>query len=455
MSEPLVLTGPQKGILMKGVVGTYPDPDSLWNLLEVRMEVQARAIARGGTHENKVFSLIQYFEAKGMIEEFIRVVVADRPKSPFLSAIIQEFAGILGENPTDCTQLTPSQTAGKGLPALKDLMSNLEIYAEVKAGKDKLQEACNQIKIISTYKSVHDELHDLELLCYQPIIDQEPGFSEDTKRSLRELRVYYSTLQRINGNLQEITQRKIENQPILQEADWVQDLKQAQEQLSEFIEISSEIADFCKLQPTIRLLNHVLAQQPTVMDTNLHSTAKALSLPVLVQSMSNIRKNITQVQPISEQESKKIRHFQEEVKALEDLHEKYDSLITRHHEWQGIELDLRLIQSDLNHNINDLAWSFPRLKTKIEKQYSDVGEEWVKEMKKLKKCEDKLNNTLTIEVDTSKVKDDFLAWRRQAGVCFFILDKELNSFCGQLRDYIEKPLASIASIALIIEMMAL
>jgi FKBP-type peptidyl-prolyl cis-trans isomerase (trigger factor) len=137
------------------------------------------------------------------------------------------------------------------------------------------------------------------------------------------------------------------------------------------------------------------------------------------------------------------------VKALEDLQEKYDSLITRHHKWQGIELELRCIQSNLNQNINDLAWSLPRLKTKIERQYSDVGEEWVEEIKKLKKFEDKLNNTLTIEVDTSNVKEDFQAWRRQASYCFFILDKELNSFCGQLRDYIDKPLASI------IEMMAL
>ncbi len=455
MSEALRLTKEQRKMLREGVIGAYPNPNDLKILLSDQMDVQLGAIARGDAYNDRVFSLIQDFEAEGRIEEFIRVVVDDNPNSPFLSAIIKEFAGISGENPTDCTQLTPSQTAGKGLFALKDLMSNLEIYAEVKAGKDKLQEAWNQIKIISTYKSVHDELHDLELLCYQPIIDQEPGFSEDTKRSLRELRVYYSTLRRINDKLDQITKIKIENQPILQEADWLQDLKQAQEQLSEFIEISSEIADFCKLQPTIRLLNYVLAQQPTVMDANLHSTAKALSLPNLVQSMSNIRKNITQVQPISEQESKKIRHFQEEMKALEDLQEKYDSLITRHHEWQGIELDLRLIQSDLTHNINDLAWSLPRLKTKIEKQYSDVGEEWMKEIKKLKKCEDKLNNTLAIEVDTSKVKDDFLAWRQQAGVCFFVLDKELNSFCEQLRDYIEKPLASIASIALIIEMMAL
>jgi hypothetical protein len=296
--------------LREGILGAYPNPDDLAILLSEQMDVQLGAIARGDAYNARVFNLIKYFEADGRIEEFIRVVVKNKPpKSPFLTPIKEEFAAILDENPTDCTQLSPSQTAGKGLSALKDLMSHLEIYAEVRAGKDKLQEACNQIKIVSTYKSVHDELHNLEFECYQPIIDEEPWFSENTKMSLQNLRSYYSNLQRINGNLQEITQRKIENKPILQEVDWLQDLKQAQEQLSEFIEISNEIADFCKLQPTIRLLNSVLAQQPTVMDTNLNNAAKALSLPILVQSMSNIKENITHVQPISEQESKKIRHF--------------------------------------------------------------------------------------------------------------------------------------------------
>ena len=352
------------------------------------------------------------------------------------------------DHPVIFPSLTPSEEVGKGLSALKDLMTNPKIYAEVKAGKDKLQEACNQIKIISTYKSVHDELHSLEFECYQPIIDQEQYPSDDINRSLRDLRGYHRNLQRINRNLHVITQEKIENQPILQETEWLKDLNQVQSELSEFIEISNEIADFCKLQPTIYLLNRVLAIQPTVMDANLHYAAKDLSLPILVQSMCVIRDDIDQVEPISEQESKKIRYFQEGVKALEDLLQVYDSLIMRHNDWQRIELELRLIQSNLNQNINTLQRDLARLKTKMEKQYSDSGEEWMEEMKILKKFEDKLNNSLTTKAEISKVKDDFQAWRGQASYCFFILDKELNSFCGQLKDYIYKPLQSI------IEMMA-
>ena len=101
MSEALKLTGPQKKILREGIVGAYPNPDNLWMLLAEQMDVQVGAIARGDAYNAKVFSLIQDFEADGRIEEFIRVVVEDKPESPYLESIKKEFAGILGEDNTD------------------------------------------------------------------------------------------------------------------------------------------------------------------------------------------------------------------------------------------------------------------------------------------------------------------------------------------------------------------
>ena len=98
MSEPLMLTGLQKEILREGIVRAYPDPDNLWILLAVRMEVQVSAITRGDTYEIKVFNLIQDFETDGRIEEFIRVVVKDKPRSPALEDVKKEFASILGED---------------------------------------------------------------------------------------------------------------------------------------------------------------------------------------------------------------------------------------------------------------------------------------------------------------------------------------------------------------------
>ena len=97
MSEPLKLSGRQIQILREGIVGAYPDPENLWYLLAVRMEVQVSAIARGDAYKNKVFALIQDFEAHGRIEEFIRVVVENRPNSPYFLEVKKEFPSILGK----------------------------------------------------------------------------------------------------------------------------------------------------------------------------------------------------------------------------------------------------------------------------------------------------------------------------------------------------------------------
>ena len=132
MSEPLMLTGLQKEILMKGVVGAYPDPDNLWILLAVRMEVQVSAIAQGNRYQNQVFNLIQHFEAHGRIEEFIRVVVADIPNSPFLSPIKKEFASILGK---DSGNSGEQDTTGAASLDLGEIAKNSAWYTFKEYGK--------------------------------------------------------------------------------------------------------------------------------------------------------------------------------------------------------------------------------------------------------------------------------------------------------------------------------
>jgi len=107
MSEPLKLSGRQLQILREGIVGAYPNPDDLSILLFEQMEVKISAMpkarfahARGDAYNAKVFALIQDFEANGRIEEFIRVVVNDKPESPYLKPIKKEFAGILVQDKT-------------------------------------------------------------------------------------------------------------------------------------------------------------------------------------------------------------------------------------------------------------------------------------------------------------------------------------------------------------------
>jgi hypothetical protein len=132
MSEPLKLTGPQKGILTEGIVGAYPDPDNLWYLLTVRMEVQVSEILQGDTYKAQVFNLIQEFFANGRIGEFIRIVVADIPNSPFLSPIKKEFAGILDK---DIGNSGGQDTTGAASLDLGEIAKNTDWYTFKEYGK--------------------------------------------------------------------------------------------------------------------------------------------------------------------------------------------------------------------------------------------------------------------------------------------------------------------------------
>ena len=123
------LDGTKREILRKGIIGAYPNRDELDIYLSEQMDVQLSVIARGENYNTKVFSLIQDFEADGRIEEFIRVIVKQKPNSPYLEEIKEEFAdivaGFTGEDYTRYTINSPEQ-AMYLLQVLIDYFSNRE-----------------------------------------------------------------------------------------------------------------------------------------------------------------------------------------------------------------------------------------------------------------------------------------------------------------------------------------
>ena len=108
----MILTREQRTILREGISKAYPNEDGLRIILSEQMDVQLAEIVSGGAYMTKIFELIEHFAVEGMIEDFIRVVVADKPRSPYLEAIKKEFAGILGEDkdsPKDTTYGDPEK----------------------------------------------------------------------------------------------------------------------------------------------------------------------------------------------------------------------------------------------------------------------------------------------------------------------------------------------------------
>jgi hypothetical protein len=85
------LTRQQKRILREGIVNAYPSSADLIMMLSEEMDIDYEAITRGNTYASQVFNLIQQLEAEGRLEAFIKVIIKDKPRSPYLQKIAAEF----------------------------------------------------------------------------------------------------------------------------------------------------------------------------------------------------------------------------------------------------------------------------------------------------------------------------------------------------------------------------
>ena len=178
----MILTGQQRKILREGILGAYPNPDDLKILLSEQMDVQLGAIALEEAYNNKVFSLIQDFEANGKIEQFIRVVVDDKPNSPHLDAIKNNFNSILEQ---DLSLLSPKN--GSNMTAIcqeklehVSAASNTSVITKANSSKvsetdQQLNSNCNnvfQYKVI-IIKGNLDEVDEATIKAIVELLRQE------------------------------------------------------------------------------------------------------------------------------------------------------------------------------------------------------------------------------------------------------------------------------------------
>ena len=309
------------------------------------------------------------------------------------------------------------QSARKGIQALEELMTYPQVRDVVVAFRTDFQATCYQIKIISTYKDLHDSLHKLEFQCYWGVLWEARNFPDD-EMALEILTAHELTLQQILEDIQEI----ITNSPLTtSETAWVADLEKGQQELHSAL----EQLDKRQLQRAIWLLNQILAIQPSLINNSLNTTAKALRLPDLVTSMTGIRDRLVD----GELDEEKMGQFQDGVNALSKLQQNLKLLIQNHDEWQRIDLVLRRIEANLKYDIMELEMSWPELKIMVESQYRNLRDKWALS---LSKDSESLESAVNSQ-DTAQVKRSFRSFRRLASYRFYRIDFKLKEICGELR----------------------
>lgn len=319
------------------------------------------------------------------------------------------------------------QSVSKGIVALIELIGkDASLRVEVSKFQDDFEVLREQILILGDYKQLHDLLHELQLNCYKPIIDEATRFPED--RARENLTEYELRLHDLLQGFEEVTSRpSFTKEQIL----WLQHLKQARQDLMEAIDHS----DAAKLKASIKLMKGVLGKQPSKIDARLNTLAGQLRLANLVSVMALMRDMMTTLTL----DLKKVKEFETGAREMDRLNQNLKCLIEKHNQWQEVDDELRRIEDLLEQNeqgIDELIDSWPSLKMLLLPLF---GAETDARAQSFKVDGEKLESAIQAH-DPFKIKQSFRRFRGQANTRFFAVDDALKRTCEELR-LLGEPLA--------------
>lgn len=310
------------------------------------------------------------------------------------------------------------QPIGEGLNALRDLMQSApDLREAVVMFRTDFQATCDQIDVLGDYKDIHDQLHSLQIHCYNCIVLETRRVSADDV-AWESLMNYELTLQGIVEQLSQISQHST---LAAGEISWTNDLAQARTELASAI----ETLNLLQLKKSARLLNRVLTIQPSQINTRLSASARALRLPALVEALTRLQASL----PNLALDVEKVRSFEAGVFAMDQLNTSLARLVSDHDRYQVVDLELRRIEATLDQDPAELELSWPDLQQLARPLYAESSEAWATAVQS---DAEKLDAALAAQ-DQTKIRHFFRRYRRQIGDRFYRVDVDLKRVCDDLR----------------------
>lgn len=317
-----------------------------------------------------------------------------------------------------------------GLDALRSMMeTTADVHEAVLAFRTDFQVASQQIDALSMYKDLHDQLHALQIHCYNLVaLEIRRANSDD---------IAWDTLSNYELTLQGVTEhvRHIAAASSLgaRETSWVTDLEQSQVEMS----VAIDELDLQRLKKSARLLNRVLTIQPVQVNARLSAAARMLRLEALVQALRRIRDGL----PRRERTTSKGQQFEQAVGALGTLTIALAMQVNDHDLHQAVDLELRRIEATLDHDLYELEQSWSELKLLAQPLYTESQDAWAN---MVRSDAAKLDEAL-IAQDPVKMRHFFRRYRRQMGDRFYRADLDLKRLCDDLR-VIGEPLNAVLQV---------
>jgi hypothetical protein len=420
-STDLELTGPYLAQLQAALVAAFPDRFAFRQLAQYKLDLDLDRIVGEGGIDKVAFALIDWARAQGRLGQLVGCARAENPGNPELKA----FADRIGIQAAVAATAPSPVAANRGLTALGDLMVVGDARDAVRAFETEFQEAVEQIDVLGAFKDVHDLLHTLQFRCFDGLARQTPRFpGDDLAREI--VNEHGVTLEETIVRLDALTGRRVfeDGKP-----RWIDDLREARTQISTALDMSSAQA----LKSAVRLLDRVLAVQPTRINTRLNDAARALRFRDLVADLAQVHARLSAAQL----DPAKMSEFDAGIKGLQQLDLALRQLVTEHDRWQELDVDLRLEKNVFLSSTEGLDSSWPRLRAQL-LPLCTGSDAWATRL--VNEC-GKLDAAVAAR-DLANQRSAFLQVHSQAATRFYQVDIALQRLCEMLRE-IGKPLTEL------------
>ena len=286
--------------------------------------------------------------------------------------------------------------------------------------KHSFEGANARIDVVTFYKSLHDQLHILQVKCYDPLVselkraEEFKGTYESILKYVQDFKTIVDKLKVINSQLTIATY----------DSRWITKLGQSQMLMA--IGADPQSFDLAQVKAAAEATNNILSVHPANINGRLMGSVDALNLQSLRDAMGNVASQFARFNLNQE----RVEEFKTGIDSLDRLNQRLIKLAMEHNPWQDADRVLRRIDEQMELGISELERSWPDLQSDVMSIFGNSDEEWAVRMKLQS---DKLDAALKEEPkDIPKITQSFDNYRQQAIQRFFNVDTFLLNLCAEL-----------------------
>lgn len=319
------------------------------------------------------------------------------------------------------TASTPAaaEASAEGLKALRGWLDDPKVREVAEQFRADFKRASQRLLLLSDLKELHDLLHTLQFQCYSFLV-LESRRSSEAEVSWESLDPPEITLGELTGKMQAIAQRAS-----LAEIDlsWVKELIVARGELRAALS-ATVLKPF---RSSVQRIGRVLAFQPTQINFQLSATAASLPLAEIEEGMAAARGQLG-AEDLATPEG---REIDTGVKALAKLRPGIARLTKEHTQWQALDAEMRLLESQVGKDTADLEFAWQGLRDRLLALcFGAPGTEWASGLQdEIVKLESALAAALP-----PRIAQAFRRTYALAGLRFYAVDVELLQLCEELRN---------------------